>query len=107
MTYGIGSKHLNNVLAPKKYSKYTGRSSRETSSKNLNKSNNSGYKQYHNNQNHIPSSSSSSRNDSNLKNDVDKFMLTKRKLNKEFLVNAKNNNVERCLELIGASRKKH
>lgn len=37
---------------------------------------------------------------------MERFINNKRKLNKEFLIQAKNNNVEKCLEMLGPSRKK-
>lgn len=81
---GKSSRKLINILGDKKGAKK--RRSRETSGP-LNKS------------------------DNNLvgrkKSDLDRFMMSKRRLNKEFLQNAKNNNVERCLELISGSRKKN
>ena len=88
MNYGASSKHLANILGERRFTKQA-KPSRD-SSKHLNKSNNSSHKR-----------------EMTMKNDVEKYMLSKRRLNKEFLTNAKSNNVDRCLELIGSSRKKN
>jgi ankyrin repeat protein len=38
------------------------------------------------------------------RNDFEKFLVEKRKLNKEFLLNAKRNQVEKCLDLMVSER---
>ena len=40
------------------------------------------------------------------RSDLDRFMSSKRKANREFLLHAKNNTVEKCLEILGGGRKK-
>lgn len=77
------SRKLINILGEKKNMKK--RRSRDTS-KNLNKSENNAANR--------------------KKNDLERFITSKRRLNKQFLEYAKNNKAEKCLELISGSRKK-
>jgi len=88
MAYGVSSKQLGQILGKSKP-----KGSRE-SSKNLNRSSASAKKDL-------------KKDTLGSKGEVDKYMISKRRLNKEFLASAKNNNVEKCLELIGSPRKKN